>query len=358
MNSKERIIATLEHNDRDRVPFWPKLTATYHQFQDEKYSSMKLDDLHKWIGSDVVHSTQVKLVENSSVADIIHRNNGKEQTDEYHIDGEILTSCEHVSTVSGDSHPVEYLVKSIHDLRLYSKIMENMSYKITGDSIKNHENLVESYPEQFFICPIPPSPVMDLCQYKIGLENFIYLMYDYPYEMDALIEILHIDHIKRLKLICENTKVKYILSTENTSTTLISPAIFEKYCLPQLTEYGHIMEHYDKKQILHMCGKLKKMLPHIDKIPAIAVEAFSSPSVGDTTIKDGYMSLHDKTIIGGTCATTWLMEKDKIVDTILRDVEDAGGTHRLFLSSGGVMPFSTTPDIIKYVWNKVKNALI
>jgi cellobiose phosphorylase len=73
---------------------------------------------------------------------------------------------------------------------------------------------------------------------------------------------------------------------ENTSTTLLSPAIFERYCWRHLNDYGRLIREHGKHHVLHMCGHLKALLPRIGELPAVAIEAFTRPPVGNTTLAD------------------------------------------------------------------------
>ena len=319
MSRKERIEATLSKQARDRMPFWPKLGKQYPAFQKGLFKSSALQEIHSWIGSDPIHFADLAVEKRCAQAKIRLETGGNRQTIIYSTpEGDLVERHAFAENVL-EWHPVEYPIKTIEDVKKARYIYENTLYAISENELENHRDLVfKQLTNEFCLTQIGRlSPVMDLCQHKMGVENFVYLLYDYPEEMNELIELMQRDYLRLLKAVLENTLSDYIISIENTSTTFINPELFRKYCVPHLTDYGRLIQQYGKQQILHMCGKLRSLLPDIDGIPACAIEAFSAPTIGDTTIKDGFTQCPSKVIIGGTSATTWLMEEEDIVTIMI-----------------------------------------
>ena len=105
---------------------------------------------------------------------------------------------------------------------------------------------------------------------------------------------------------------------------------------------------------LHMCGHLKNLLPDLAVLPAMAFEAFTSPPVGNTRLRDGRAMCPDKCLIGGTNATLWLKRANVIVAEIEQEL-DALPHHRgIIVTSGGVMPPLCSPETIREVCEWVK----
>ena len=139
------------------------------------------------------------------------------------------------------------------------------------------------------------------------------------------------------------------MSVENTSTTLLSPEIFEKYCWPHLYDYARLIKKYGKNHILHMCGHLKALLPRINQLPSDAIEAYTTPPVGDTTIADRSRWCPTKAVIGGTDATLWLRPLEEISVTLEQSIAQAGSLQGLVLTSAGVMPPRASIEKIRQV---------
>ena len=52
MTTKERWNAAMRMEPVDRLPFWPKLDASYARAQAQPFRSMDTNAIHDWIGSD------------------------------------------------------------------------------------------------------------------------------------------------------------------------------------------------------------------------------------------------------------------------------------------------------------------
>lgn len=359
MRSKERMEAVLEKKETDHMPFWPKITPSYIRFQAPGWRGASPEEIHRFIGSDYLSYTGIELTEilpgnmGSETAET-----GKERSVTYFVGGKKLKSRHILTEEAGDSHPVEYPVKDLDDILAMTEYYSSIRYGVSKEALERHKGQLKADEDRLFMFSMPASPIMELIQYTMGLENFAYMMADYPDEMEDLIEAVNGANIRMHRIVCEASPAKYFLSVENTSSTLIGPDLFDKYCKVHLKQYNRVMGEYGKKQILHMCGKLKALLPGIAEIPAISMEAFSSPTTGDTTIGDGFDMLPGKALIGGSSATTWILPTpEEIAGRILTDIEEAGTTAGLFLTSGGVMPFSASPETIADVWNIIKKSL-
>jgi len=159
------------------------------------------------------------------------------------------------------------------------------------------------------------SPLMELIQHQIGPVNTYLFMADFPAEMDELIALMHEDRLRYLRALLGACPYDYIVSVENTSTTLLSPAVFERYCWRHLADYGRLIAEAGKSHVLHMCGKLKA---------------------------------------GGTDATLWLRPADEICQAIEGALAEAGSMVGVVLTSAGVMPPAASIEKIHQVRLRLK----
>jgi uroporphyrinogen-III decarboxylase len=136
---------------------------------------------------------------------------------------------------------------------------------------------------------------------------------------------------------------------ENTSTTLLSPDQYRRYCVPYLKTYADIFRNAGRPLILHMCGHLKDLLPDLARIPAVGFEAFTTPPVGNTTLAEGRAECPAHALIGGTNAVLWTRPVEEIEAALRRDL-DALPHHRgLVITSAGVMPPLCRPETIRCI---------
>lgn len=92
------------------------------------------------------------------------------------------------------------------------------------------------------------------------------------------------------------------MPVENTSTTMISPGIYEQYSLPHIRDLVDIMHRHNKKVILHMCGLIRDLLPLIRQTGADGVNALCQQPIGNTPFETALDVLGDDIIIWGGVA--------------------------------------------------------
>ena len=166
---------------------------------------------------------------------------------------------------------------------------------------------------------------------------------------------MHQSQCRQAEIIADKAPAPVVYSVENTSTTLISPGLFRRYCHAHLLDYGRIITAAGKFHMLHMCGLLKDVLADIHTLPASGIEAFTSEPVGNTSLLDGRTAMPNKCLIGGTNATLWLEPTETILRTIERDLDALPHCRGIVVTSAGVMPPGCPPQTIKAVADWVKD---
>lgn len=350
MTPRERWTSALKCEPIYRLPFWPKLDGAYVPYQEEPYCNMSIDELHRWIGSDqhigiaacvrtVRKNTSVKMSQSNGTMTII-----------YETPIGTLTAINRYDEASCSWHPIEFPVKCREDIQIMSLIFSDAIDEFDPAQFEQASSVANNVGEDGIIATgMGVSPLMDWLQHLAGIENGHYMLNDYRDEVEALFDEMHRALCRRSEIIAEKCPADIIYSVENTSTTLISPDMFRQYCYGHLLDYGNIISSSGKFHVLHQCGHLKKLLPDINRLPARGIEAFTSPTVGNTTMKDGRDMLSDKCLIGGTNAYLWTRSVEEIIAQIRHDLDELPHQRGIVLTSGGVMPPLCKPETIKEV---------
>jgi uroporphyrinogen-III decarboxylase len=100
-----------------------------------------------------------------------------------------------------------------------------------------------------------------------------------------------------------------VIPVENTSTTLTSPAIYERFSLPQIQDYARILHRHGKKIVLHMCGLLRSLLPIFRRMDIDGINAVTPPTVGNTRFEDVLDALGEDFPILGGCFNSNVFQK-------------------------------------------------
>lgn len=188
-----------------------------------------------------------------------------------------------------------------------------------------------------------------------GIENAHYFLMDHPDEVEELFAAMHEDLLAKTRVAADAGVADCYYFIENTSTTLLSPNQYEQYCARHIHDYGSILSDAGKRVVLHMCGHLKGLLDQLSALPVHAFEAFTSPTLGNTTLADGREACPDVCLIGGTNAMLWMKSSSETIAR-LEENFDALPHHRgLVITSAGVMPPMCEPDTIKEVADWVRS---
>jgi uroporphyrinogen-III decarboxylase len=355
MSARERWLATIKLQPVDRLVFWPKLDAAYPRAQEGAFRGAALRELHSWIGSDVHNWIRPVFREVRTRTSVEVSTQGHLRRTVYrtpHGETALVTRFDEASQAW---HPVHFPVQTREEIGLMTAFYEDTAVELDPRAFAHVQAARDELGEGGVLCSsVGKSPLMHWVEYLAGVENAHFLLADYPGEVEGLLCAMHRVLLDKARIEAEHSPVDMLYLTENTSTTLISPAQYTRYCLPHVRAYGEVAASYGRLLALHMCGHLKLLLPTLADLPAQAFEAFTSPPVGNTRLADGRAACPDKCLIGGTNAVLWTTSAEEIVAEIERDL-DALPHHRgIAVTSAGVMPPLCAPATIRAVCEWVK----
>jgi uroporphyrinogen-III decarboxylase len=355
MTSKERWLAAIRMKPVDRLPFWPKLDGAYPRAQEPLFRDMNLDALHEWIGSDrhtwISDCTREVRKKTSTRTTV---DGGTMRTVYCTPHGELQLVLR-FDEPSNSWHPVDFPVKTPEAVRLMTEMFADLSVELDRGALDaacaQSRQIGQS---ALTACGIGESPLMNWVEWLAGVENAHLLLADSRRDVEALFESMHRVLLQKTRLLCEHSPADVLYLIENTSTTLISPEQYRRYCARHVGEYASLTKGADRNLVLHMCGHVKALLPDLARIPAQAFEAFTSPTLGNTSLLDGRSACPDTCLIGGTNAMLWTTSARVITARIEQDLAELPHHRGIVLTSAGVMPPMCKPDTIKRVCEWVK----
>jgi uroporphyrinogen-III decarboxylase len=355
MTPKERWLAAIRMEPVDRLPFWPKLDAAYPRAQVAPFNGMGNSDIHDWIGSDkhVGIASCAKDVRSKTSVETA-RENGTMRT-VYETPHGRIELVRTFDEASQSWHPRRFPVGSVEDVKIMTEVYEDVTVELDTEGLVKATSAQESIGSDALTnTGIGESPLMHWVEWLAGVERAHLMLLDHQDEVERLFDAMHRVLLARAAILAEHSPADVLYLIENTSTTLISPDQYRTYCARHVTDYGNVVASADGLLILHMCGHLKALLPDLAKVPARAFEAFTSPTLGNTTLLDGRAACPDKCLVGGTNAMLWTKGSDEIIAQIESDL-DALPHHRgIVVTSAGVMPPLCAPETIKAVCERVK----
>jgi len=355
MSPRERWLAAIQMQPVDRLPFWPKLDAAYPPAQGEPFNKMSCDQIHDWIGSDKHKWLPecLREVRKNTTSETIHENGTS--TTIYATPNGSLELHQRFNEASQSWHPVRFPVRTVEDVKLMTQWYEDCRPEPDGEGLEKARAISREIGDSAITCDgIGESPLMQFVEWLAGIENAHLLLSDYPGEVEALFDAMHRSLLRKTQILCEHSPADVHYFIENTSTTLMSPEQYRKYCIEHIKDYGRVAREAGRLVVLHMCGHLKEILPSLAKLPVAAFEAFTTPTLGNTTLLDGRTACPDKCLIGGTNAMLWLRPADEITRQIEADLDVLPHHRGIVITSAGVMPPRAGPETIKAVCEWVK----
>jgi hypothetical protein len=350
MTPRERWLAALRCRPVDRLPFWPKLDGAYAAARSGRFAGLSVERLHRWIGSDRHVGVAVGIACRRRECGYESERHGEEMVERFRVPGGELLRRRRYDAVSQSWHPVVMPVQTREDLVRMTRWFED------GVPERDEESLVaararcaELGEEASTHACVGKSALMSFVEHLAGPATAHYLLADHPDETAALLDAIHRQLLRVMEIAVEHSPADALYLSENTSTTLISPAQYRRYCLPHLRAYADLAQARGRLLVLHMCGHLKALLPDLATLPVAAFEAFTSPPVGNTTLADGRRHCPGVCLIGGTNAVLWLRPAEAIVAELGRHLGELPHRRGLVITSGGVMPPAVEPETIRAV---------
>jgi len=138
-----------------------------------------------------------------------------------------------------------------------------------------------------------------MVEHWCGTADLIYALQDYPEVVEECLAVMQAKD-KETVDIWVKSSAEALLFYEDSSTTNISPALFERYTAPEVNEWGRLIHANGKRLVHHACGHIKDLIPLMCKTEIDAIESISPPPTGNIEIKDAAKLMPEHIgIIGG-----------------------------------------------------------
>ncbi len=198
------------------------------------------------------------------------------------------------------SNWTEHLVKGPRDLAALASIFEDEVIEQDTDAIARTRERRELIGDDgMLLGAMAGTPLGMMYRIYSGVAALTYLWADAPDALRDCFAVMEANYLKRLAVGVQSD-IDAVVSVDDTSTTAISPAMFESYNL-NLTDVRAARAHgAGKLYFHHSCGLIRDLLPLYRRTTMDAVHAFTIPPLGDVTVAEGRKALGGRiTIIAG-----------------------------------------------------------
>ena len=320
MTPKQRLLASITGKEIDRFAWSPNLAYWWEHSSDDIVNMGEVEFL-KSIGADPLirghfaYKPGSRSWDNMMLYDVSY-------------DG----SCAVKETMDGDKKHVIYEtpVGKLDFIYIYSAsgdtwflkehgVKEEEDFK-TLAYLKDHTVLTPNY-ERFereaaqlvedglmlpILVPDLKSSFQSMVEYWVGTEGIVYAVYDYPEVVEEALASMRALNMRAVE-ICAASSAECLLTWEDSSTTNISPSLYEEYIVPEINDWCDALHKAGKYYIQHACGHLQQLMPAMAKSKIDCIESISPPPTGNIEIWDARAKLPEHiALIGGIEAVNFL----------------------------------------------------
>lgn len=291
MTGRERLLALLHRQPVDRLSWTTLVDDTTRAVMPPEWRELPVLDFYRRLGCDL----------------FLFGNYGLPA--ELHVPSPCVLACEGVTTTlqtlgdgtrvqttrtpwgeltqaSRGGHPVKHPVASRAELRTLSELWRHTVCQETEGMEAASARLDRALGDDGVFFPtLAPSPVQQLLELDLGLAGFYGLLQDHERDLRELLDHMHAVRCREYALVARRSPGAAVIAVENTSTAMLSPALYSKLSVPQLRDYADLCHAQGKRLILHMCGHLRDLLSALPATGFDAANAVTPPPVGNTTVE-------------------------------------------------------------------------
>jgi len=169
-----------------------------------------------------------------------------------------LTRRKRMAVSDGSWAIVEHPVKSVDDFPAALAVFEARRQRARPQQVETLAGQIGQ--EGFQDLVLNRSPLGALVHDFIGMENFVYMLFDAPPEVEALLSRMEPVFLDAVRL-AAGMPARLVILGDNLDENLIAPPVFEKYGLPYYRKAADILHAAGKHFSCHMDGNIARLLP-------------------------------------------------------------------------------------------------
>ena len=306
MNNRERLLAILNRQPPDCIPFIPRLELWYDArnltgTMPSQWEGLALRDVARALGLGIAaRQGRVFKVQYEDVEVIVRQDGGKHIT-EYH------TPVGTVREVTGfseglDEHGLpgrveKHLLNGPEDYCVWEWVVERTQYVPTYDEYRVYDAELggDGLPQ----VGAGDNPFYEFLQALAGYGNAFYQLADYRQEVEHLLAVMTEVQRERLWPVIADSPAQLLQNGSHLSSQFTPPPIFEKYILPYYKEFIPLMHDRGKSVAMHGDDDTSRILDLIERAGWDMVECFVTAPMVPLTLKRAREAWGDRVIIWG-----------------------------------------------------------
>lgn len=336
MTRRERVMASAMGKSADRLPF-------FHWWRHSQIGWAERECRNRGMGMNWFRPPHAQQVHDVQVAErsatvsgrsVIRRTYttpvGSVYEDEYRYPG---TGQWHGSRSWQDVSPwtLSRLIKGPEDYAVVQYMVEHTEY--VADYMPIEQAMDWLGEDGVVVAALPASPMQMLLIHWIGSEGgrAFYHLADYPELVNDLYQALSVSR-ESLYQIAARSPAPIVVWGENVDGQLVSPALFERYLMPEYEKQAEAVRAKGKLLAIHMDGSLASLKQLIARSPIDIIEAFLPPPMGNLALGEALAAWPDKAIWLGFPGGIYELGHEATRDYAIALLREAGTGERLAIA--------------------------
>ena len=299
MTPNERIMAALTGKETDR-PAWSPFLAYWWDIQNEERKTRGQLEFMESIGCDpMLRGFGMSWKMDFKGLNVRHETKPGWRYEFWETPVGTLSFGYRRSEQGNTWFLVEHPIREAEDLKILSWLYEHAEL----ESNREADDEVKKTGDRGVVLPIigteSKTCFQSLVEKWVGIQNLTYLLADEPEAVE--------DCLAAMRRVSDQTAVYDAQSRadafifwEDSSTTSISPAMFRKYTMPEISAWAKTLHSSGKLLVHHACGHLRALLPLMAEAGADVIESISPPTTGNIDIPEAFTLLPENVaLVGG-----------------------------------------------------------
>jgi len=247
-------------------------------------------------------------------------------------------------------HLVKYVVNNYEEMKVFHYAVDHMNTEPAAPNYDTFSKIDSAIGDDgIATASMSNSPFMFLIEFGWGLESTYFMLHEHREEVEDILEKLHTS-LKRYVEVLAASPAQIVIQYENTSSTLLSPTFFRRYCLPYLNDYADILRGAGKVYLIHMCGTLRGLVDDISQGHFNGICDVAPYPTGDLPLDEAAARLPGKAVTGGIDANTFICQDGEFVkaevSNLIQHIKPFRG---VLLGSGDVTPRGTVVENVRLI---------
>jgi hypothetical protein len=313
MNTRERMLAILDHKLPDRIPWVPRLLLWYNArlrtgTMPPKWEGLSLRELERELGVGTpARSGTVYEVEREDV-EYVEREEGGKRITEYHTPvGSVRQVMGFSETLDAQGLPgrvEEFFLKGPKDYEVWEWVIEHTRWVPAYDTYEEYDADIGD--EGLPLVSAGDVPFHAFAQQLAGYEHAYYQLHDYPDEVEHLLNTITEVHRERMWPVVAESPARLLLHGVHLASQITPPSLFEKYIIPYYEEFMPLMHEHGKSVAMHADNDVSRILDMIERAGWDMVECFVTAPMVPLTVEEAREAWGDRVIIWGGLPSTLL----------------------------------------------------